>query len=179
MRTANDAVRSMKKYLAEVLGDDWEVRLWSDEGTFVEPFARIAESSPTTYSSRRLWTDITKALQIHLYPPAATSTSAAMTVARDLEQVLVGAIELGIGLGWPRRIPLWDYDGVSLEQGSDTRETYDFMRVTDFTVTSIQDTDDPNRVVVVADVRVTWPQMTTVDPGHKTVESLAFEERAS
>lgn len=179
MRTSNDCLRSLKKYLAELLGDDWEVRLWSDEGTFVEPFARIAEASPTTYSSRRIWTEITKALQIHLYPPPAASTSEAMTVARDLEQVLVRGIELGVGLAFPRRIPLWDYDGVSLAHGSDTRETYDFMRVTDFSVNSIPDTDDPNRAVVVADVRVTWPQMTTVDPGHKTVESLAFEERAS
>lgn len=179
MRTANDVVRSVKKYVSQCLGDDWEVRLWSDEGAWVEPIAIVSESSPTTYQSRRIWTDGTKALQVHLYPGAAASTSDAMTLARNLEQRLVQMVELGLGLAFPRRIPLWDYDGVDLTHGSDTRETYDFMRVTDFSVNSIPDSDDPRRVVVVADLRVTWPQMTTVDPGHLTVESLAFDERAS
>lgn len=179
MRTVNDAIRSVKKYLAEALGDEWEVRLWTDEGSFAPPLARVSAASPTVYTSRRRITDIIQALQIHCYVAPAASSSAALIKARDVEQQLVRAIELGVGLAWPRRIPLYDYDGVAETEGSSARNLYDFMRVLDFSVNAVMDSDDPNVVVVVADLRVAWSQLTTVDLSVRTVESLRVEERAS
>lgn len=179
MRTENDAIRSVKKYLAIALGDDWEVRLWSDEGTFAAPLARVAEASPTVYSSHRVYTDIVQALQIHCYLPPATSTSAALTAAREVKQKLVAAIELGVGLAWPRRIPLYDYDGVDDTEVATERSTHDFLRVLDFSVNSVPETDDPTSVVVVADLRIAWSQQTTIAPVVQTVNSLRVEERAS
>lgn len=179
MRTENDAIRSVKKYLAEALGQEWEVRLWTDEGSFAPPIARIATTTAASYDSRRVFTDIVQALQIHCYLAPARSTSAALIAARSVAQQLVTAIELGVGLAWPRRIPLYDYDGVPEDEGSDARNTYDFLRVLDFSVNSVQDNDDPNVVIVVADLRVAWSQQTTIDPVVRTVESLRVEERAS
>lgn len=179
MRTENDAIRSVKRYLAEALGDEWEIRLWTDEGSFRPPLARVSESSPSVYTSHRVATDVVMALQVHCYAVPAPSTSAAMLAARDVKQLLVRAFELGVGLAWPRRIPLYDYDGVPETAGSNARNTYDFLRVRDLSINTVQDGNDPNVVVVVADLRIAWSQQTTIDPGYQTVESLRVEERAS
>jgi hypothetical protein len=179
MRTENDAIRSVKRYLAQALGQQWEVRLWTDEGSFSPPIARVAKTTAATYTSRRVFTDVVMGMQIHCYLVPAKSTSAALLAAGDAQQLLVTAIETGLGLAWPRRIPLYDYDGVPEDQGSDARSTFDFLRVLDFSVNSVQDNDDPNVVIVVADLRVAWSQQTTIDPVVRTVESLRVEERAS
>lgn len=179
MRTPQDAVRSVKRYMAEALGPEWEVRLWTDEGSFAPPIARVAEASPTLYASRRVATDITKALQVHCYQAPADSVTKGTLAAREVEQRLVTAIEVGVGLAWPRRIPLYDYDGVPDNEGSSERNTYDFLRVSDFSVNLVHDTDEPTVVIVVADLRVAWSQPTTVDVAAQTVNSLRVDERAS
>ena len=179
MRTENDAVRSLKRYLAIALGSEWEVRMWTDEGSFKPPIARVAESTPAIYSSKRVQTDIVMGMQVHCFTAPAASASAAMVQAREVKQLLVTAFELGVDLARPRRIPLYDYDGLDESEPSTKRSYYDFLRVQDLSLNVAQDTDDPNVVVVVADLRIAWSQATTVSPETVTVNSLRVEERAS
>lgn len=179
MRTSHDVMRSLRRYVSIALGSDWEVRNWIDEGSFAPPIARVAESGPSSYSSRRVVTDVMKPVQIHCYQSPPDSASAARSDARRVEALLVRAIEVGVDLGRPRRIPLYDYDGVADNKPSDARNYYDYMRVLDFSVNSVFDPDDQTIVVVVADLRIAWSAYTTVDVGAKTVESVRVEERAS
>lgn len=181
MRTPDDAIRSIKRYMAEALGEEWEVRLWSDEGAFSYPFARVTESAPTSYGPhRRVFTDITQAVQIHCYPSKAASMSAAQSLGRQVEQQVVRAIEVGVGaVAWPRRIPLYDYDGLDDSEGSNSRETYDFLKVTNFTCNRVPDSDDQALVVVVADLRVSWAQRTEIVVETLPVNSVRVDERVS
>lgn len=179
MRTVHDAVMSVKRYMALALGPEWEVRLWSDEGSFKPPLARVAESAPTQYDSRRVATDLTQALQVHCYSHPKDTASESLRDARAVEEKLTVAVEVGVDLAWPRRIPLYDYEGKALGEPSNVRNTYDFMRVVDFNVNHVGDADDRTIVVVVADLRVRWSRSTTADMGLLTVNSLRVEERAS
>lgn len=179
MRQVQDVLMSVKRYMALALGPEWEVRLWSDEGSFKPPLARVAESAPTQYDSRRVATDLTQALQVHCYQHPAETATLALRDARAVEEKLTVAVEVGVDLAWPRRIPLYDYEGKGPGEPSNDRNTYDFVRVVDFSVNHVQDGDDPTIVVVVADIRVRWSRATTVDMGLVTVNSLRVEERAS
>lgn len=178
MRTVTDAVSSIKRYMAIAL-PGWEVRLWSDEGSFKPPLARVTESAPTQYDSRRVATDITQAIQVHCYSHPAATVSQSLREARAVEELLTVAIEVGVDLARPRRIPLYDYDGKDAGQPSNDRNTYDYLRVVDFSVNHVQDSDEPTIVVVVADLRVRWSRATTVVVPQVTVNSLRVEERAS
>lgn len=183
MRTEEDALRSLKRYMAVILGDQWEVRMASDEGSFELPFAKVAEAGPALYTSKRVYTDVVLPTQVFCYQTPNTSISGSLRDARMVRETLVQAIEVGQpagdGTGWPRRIPLYDYEGLDDSQGSNRRNSYDFLRVLDFSVTTIQDSDVPTGAVVVADLRLSWRRDTTIDPGYETVESVGVTIDAS
>lgn len=179
MRTQEDVVRSVKRYFALVLGDEWEVRTWADEGAFEAPMARISESGPALATSRRVLTDFVLPMQLHCFLPVADTVSAAERAARIVMQTLTNGVEVGIDIAFPRRIPLYDYDGLDESQPSDSRNYYDYIKVVDFSVNAVPDSDVPTGIAVVATLRVTWGQYTTVDPGYQTVESVSVTERVS
>lgn len=178
MRTEGDVIRSVKRYFALALGDAWEVRLWEDEGSFAAPFARVAESGPALYTSKRFITDVVMPVQVHLYPVPSDTVTGAINVARGVRETVVQAIEVGVNGGWPRRIPLYDYDGLVESQPSSARNTFDFVRVMDLSVNSVPDSDEPTAVVVVVDMRLAWSRVTTVDAPGETVNSLRVTQRA-
>lgn len=172
MRTSEDALRSVKRYLALVLPPEWELRMWADEGSYEAPLARIAESGPTLYTSHRVYTDIVQPVQVHFFLPVAETVSAAMAAARALREQIMVAIEVGVDQGRPRRIPLYDYDGLGEDEPSDRRAYYDYLKVRDLSVNTVPDSNVPTGVVVVADMRIAWSQYTTVSPDTETVESV-------
>lgn len=59
-------------------------------------------------------------------------------------------------VGGPRRIPLYDYDGVSLVSPATRRFFPDFLTVADVSVGSRVDADDERRITTVAELRVSW-----------------------
>lgn len=172
MRTHEDALRSVKRYLALVLGDTWEVRMWADEGSYAAPLAKVAESGPALFTSHRVYTDVVQPVQVHFFLPVAATVSEAMFAARKLRQQITEAIEIGIDQGRPRRIPLYDYDGLSESESSSARNYYDYLKVRDLSVNTVPDSNVPTGVVVVADMRIAWSQYTTVTPDSVTVESV-------
>lgn len=152
--------------------------MWTDEGSFLPPLARVAESGPALYTNRRVATDIVLPVQVHMYPVPKDSTTLALREARAVREQVVQAIEVGVGLGWPRRIPLYDYDHVEESRGSDVRNTYDFIRVRDLSLNSVQDSEEPTAVAVIADMRLAWSRDTTVNTPGATVNSVRVTQSA-
>lgn len=165
-------MRSIKRYLAIVLPPEWELRMWTDEGSYQAPLAKIAESGPTLFTSHRVYTDIVQPVQVHFFLPIADTVSDAMAGARALREQILVAIEIGVDQGRPRRIPLYDYDGLDESEASNARNYYDYLKVRDLSVNTVPDSNVPTGVVVVADLRIEWSQYTTVTPDGVTVESV-------
>lgn len=79
-RDAIDATRSLKRYVAHGLGEDWEVRLNSEEGAFKRPFCRIDATDSTfggDYSSEHTQ-DVSMSFALILYPKEARSPDDAL-----------------------------------------------------------------------------------------------------
>lgn len=170
MRTSSDAVLSLQRYFAIAMGAEWDVRLWSDEGSFSPPVARIAEAGPLLSARHgRGSVDCTLPLQVHCYSAPAQTPSLSLARAREVEELLTTIIETGIAGGWPRRIPLYDFPG-------ETRNAYDYLRVSDFSLARVQDSTDPTLVVVVADLRVAWSRPTLIDPAQVLAAELRLSE---
>jgi hypothetical protein len=164
--TAFDALLSAQRYLAIAMGVPWDVRLWSEEGAFSPPVARIAESGPLLSARHgRASTDLTLPLQLHAYTAPALTPTESLARARAAEELLHVAIEVGVGDARPRRIPLYSFP-------EETRNVYDFLRVVDFSVNRVSDSEDPTLVVVVADLRVQWSRATVVEPETITVADV-------
>lgn len=129
MRNPTDAFRSMKKYLALSLGDDWEVRLVDEEGTFKRPHARVGPGAPSRNRMENAWQRRTfQRFSIVAYPKPKTDPSASRLEAMRVEELLLHAFagagahtrsyRGSTGRGHPMRIPLWDYDDVALNQAT-------------------------------------------------------------
>ena len=88
------------------------------------------------------------------------------------------AFMVGLGDGWPERVPLVNYNGVDLDApyGSNARGAHDYMRMVrgSFSISRIPDPTDDRWITVVASMRLTWRS-----PGRrilgKRVESLKTE----
>lgn len=177
MRSPVDALRSMKRYVALVLGDDWEVRLWGDDVNPGSPFAKVGLAGPTVYSGPAPYVDAVLPMVVNCYPTPNDLVEVGIIAALEVEDLLFLGFRKGVDLGRSCRIPLYDYDGVPVEgvgSASDVRFEHDYMRVTDFSVDRLHDPTDDRLIVVVADVRVTWRRATHADPGN-AVQSVKTE----
>lgn len=172
MRTPIDALRSVKRYVAVALGEEWEVRLDREEGAITLPFASVGFAGPSQTSGPAWETLMTQPVNIWLTPVPGTNGMEAQENAGKIEDSLWQAFRTGVGLGKPLRIPLYDYAGVAANQGSEKRAYPDYLRVTDFQITQNADADDVRRVMVNAELRVTWRRMGPVPSSTKTVASL-------
>lgn len=156
-------------------GEEWEVRLWGEEGTLVPPFARVAFTGPTTYAGPGVNPLVTKPMTIHLYPvPGDTEEESVLRVAWA-EELLFTGFEVGVGLGWPERIPLWDFNASDeLNVSSERRFQQDYVRLVpgSLNVSQLPDPEDEREITVVADFRAQWHRVGRVLSGGKIVESV-------
>lgn len=162
MRTPEDAVRSVKRYVAEVLSDrtglDWEVRLAADDaGEAVYPLAIVAAIGPMLSSRNTQVIQCTQPITVYAYPPVSESFEAAVLMSEQIRDALWMAF---VGSVTPYRVPLYDYAGVPLGGGSDDREDYDHLRLVDVQVNRVPDDLDENRGIVVCDFRASWTRST-------------------
>lgn len=166
MRKPNDAVRSLKRYTAEVL-PDWEVRLSREEGAFKRPFARVGAAAPFTVPNGRPWmVDYVMPAFIHLYPERKGSPDEAYLHANEIADEVGLAFRVGgVGLAQAQRIPLFDYDGISLFEAApqDNRNATDFLRVSDLSIETQPDPDEEYLTFVVVDLRLTWRRAFALD----------------
>ena len=179
MRTNIDALRSMKRYMAEALGDEWEVRLDREEGALTLPLAVVMFSGPTLNTGPKFETMVTQPMSIYLTPVPASDGMEAQVLASEAEQILYEAFRVGVGEGAPMRVPLYDYDGVGMDEGTEARPGPDYLRLTDFSMTQVPDESDTRRVTVTADIRATWRRRGLVPGGDKDVEAVTVDFEVS
>lgn len=166
-------MRSLKRYVAEALGNDFEVRLNREEGAFKRPFARVvAAGSPTMMADSQFLGTLTQPYAIYAYPAVGQAPDAAEQGAQDVEELLLDAFMVGVGDGRPLRMPLYNYLGVALNQPGAWLPP-DYVRVTNFATQSVADVDDNKLWTVIGSLRVNWrrtlmptstgPTLTSVD----------------
>lgn len=156
MRSPWDARRSLQRYVAETLGDAWEVALEADRGEIDPPFVRVIPAGDVVRTGSPRWAELVQPFTIDAYPvPAATSPESEQNAAGVIDQ-LERALSVGVGKGRPLRIPLYDFDGISLEETSYARADTDFLQVLDVSIRRLPDPEDARNIAVVADVRLRW-----------------------
>lgn len=160
-RTSDDALRSLSRYMALTLGDEWEVRLWDQEGTYRTPFARVAEAGDMILDGGPFHYDVTQPFTVHCYPdyPDGGTTEQSRMIANETIEKLTHGLRVGVGAGHPERIPFYNYNGVPLDgTGSDARGEHDYLRVVrgSLSVGRIPDPTDDRWITVVVNMRLTW-----------------------
>lgn len=176
MRTARDARRSLRKYIGDVLGDAWEVRDDDEQGMVTLPHARVRRTAPSTFQGSRHTTDVTASFALYCTPVPSGSSSDAYDEADRVEELLVQGFRVGVGRGAAARVPLWDFDHLTDADTSMVRGHADYMRIESFSINQLPDPDDPNRVDVVADLRVSW-RRATAKPDHSKILTATSIER--
>lgn len=158
MRTNADALRSLKRYAALMLGDDWEVRLPGEEGTFERPFARVVVADAAQYrAATKYLTEAFAPFAVYTYPAKGATADEALMGALGVEEMLFQGFHVGVpDEGSPMRVPLYDYDGVPLSEPSLARFEHDYLRVSDLSTRHFADPDDRTLWSVVTDVRLSW-----------------------
>ena len=182
MRTAEDAIRSVRRYVAAALGSPpWRVMLAAEEGRFRRPYAVV--TNPTGRRTERGGAADTELksmpVVIHLFPPAVDDAgdpfraSEAKLVAERAAHMVEHAISVGIEdpdpstsvRGFRLLIPLWDYRDATgawlpLEGPGSTatlRTPRDYLRVEDAWTVEVQPEQSEDQLyVVVVNLRVQW-----------------------
>ena len=172
-RSHIDALRSVKRYVAVALGDNWEVRLSRDEGAFARPFARVWQVAGTTYprTGGRWVADMVQPFVIAAYPAPGRDAEQSMLFAQKTENDLYRAFRVGVADGRALRVPLYNYYRVEdWEQG--TWYPRAFMRVEDLSTQPFPDPDDIRLWTVVCDVRLAWRRIAEVMPDTPVVQGV-------
>jgi hypothetical protein len=168
-----DAMRSLKKYVADKLGADWEVRLWDEEGEFDYPFVRILAAGGALYSGPVLWQDVIQPVAIHAYASPSQTTADAVIAAMQVEDALYSAF---FNVRRPARVPLYDYDGVPLSDPGVIRQSHDYLHVVDFSTEQMASPEDDRLRWVVATMRLKWGRPAKVKPAEKVVKEVRVEQ---
>jgi hypothetical protein len=180
-RSVLDGLRSLARYVQGGFDLPWKVSLSAGdtEGKFKRPFLLVALAGPVVVSAESTaWQSFGQPYIVHAYPPPVSSVEEAFIAAGAAQDQLVLLFEQGWGLGRKRRVPLYNYDGVSLNEASTTRLPNDYMRVVDLSVRPLQSPVDPRDIAAVADVRLEWDRMTySLDDG-ELVQSLGWHYAA-
>lgn len=163
-RSHIDALRSLKRYVAVALGDEWEIRLSREEGAFARPFARVWQIAGTTYPLGGRWlADIVQPFVIAAYPVKGRSPDEAMLKAQKVENALYRAFRCGVEDGRAMRVPLYNYYRVkNWDEGVWMPKA--FMRVNDLATQPFPDPDDNTLWTVTCDVRLTWRRLAETIP---------------
>lgn len=164
-RTGMDALRSLKRYLSQALGDAWEIRLSREEGAFDRPFARVWQVAGSTYplTGGKWLADITQPFVISCYPEPGATVDESLLAAQVVEEQLFHAFRVGVAPGRPLRVPLCSYNGVALDEPG-VWYPQAFMRVNDLSTQPFPDPDDNSLWTVVCDVRLTWRRLAETIP---------------
>lgn len=179
MRKVKDALLSMKIYVAEVLGPEWDVRLAQDRGEVVVgiPLAIVETVADTAFTGSSLYADVSKPMQVSCYPVPPDTAEAAILQAADVEELLhVGFRMVGVGQGRPLRVPLYNWDGidptVAVASDPDDRYRSDYLRIDGFSTAQIANAQDQKLIRVIASLTARWRRTGRL-PSGPTLESIS------
>lgn len=156
MRSSVDVLRSLKRYVAQALGSEWEVRLLVEEGTFGRPAAQIMEATGQTITGPSHSSDIVQTYMVHAFPEPGETVMESLLAASEVEEHLFEAFRIGIGEGKTARLPLYDYSATPATEGSTTRRHPDYAQILDLEISRTQSPTDELLFTVSAEVRLGW-----------------------
>lgn len=170
MRTTTDAWRSLKRYLAFALGDEWEVRLWDEPGEFSYPFARVERVGAPTYAMPCPdWTEVAQTFAVHAYVEPSSSANDAILAAASLEDLLYAAF---YNTTVPARVPIFDYKHISGDGAAAARFPHDWMRVESFGTQQLTSAEDERLRWVVGTIRLGWTRPAKLAPIWNIVQNV-------
>lgn len=195
-RWTEDGLRSLKRYVAEALGDEWEVRLADEEGVFSRPFAMVWEAGPAPEEAVGPAAQVTQTqvpFVVHAYPATADAAGdpfgaqEAKGAALAAQETLRRAFAEGVGLGRPFRVPLWDYEGVGWDEPATVRGATattvpatpphgDYMRVLDLSLNKVRDDVAEGLWTVVCQLRLGWRRVGGLPSNLRTVTRVTTEQ---
>lgn len=118
MVTTTDATRSLKRYVANALGPEWEVRLNSEEGAFRRPFCRVDVAGGATFGggmSSSLAQEVSMSFALILYPKESSTPDEALMKAMACEEQVWQMLNVGTGyLSAPMNLTATKQSGGSL-----------------------------------------------------------------
>lgn len=158
MRSQTDALRSLKRYVSQMLPPEWEVSLTPrTEGHGLRPLAVVKATAPATFPRSHYHTaSVVRPFAVYAYPVAGTTDDAALLAATEAEELLFRGFRVGVEDGHQMRVPLWDWDGVPLDQTSVDRLDCDYMNIDDLTTQHLAEPENNRLWVAVAELRMSW-----------------------
>lgn len=156
MRTSIDIMRSLKRYVAEALGDEWEVRLQGEQGTFRRPAAQVIVATGQSITGPAQAMDMLQTFDIQVFPLPGETVMDSLINAGEAEDALVWAFRSGVGKGRAARLPIYDYAAVGGAEGSTTRQHPDFAQIRELEIDRVQNPSDELLMSVSAKVRLGW-----------------------
>lgn len=156
MRTTNDALRSLARYMSRAFGDDYEVSVFNEQGTFTRPGISVRTAGPALSSGSRHTIDLIQPVAVYVYPVEGESVEETFAGVMEAEEILWQAFNVGIEEGRPWRVPLYDYDGVKISEESILRRYPDYLRIVDLSIDRAQSPEDELKWTVTGNLRLTW-----------------------
>ncbi len=161
-RTTNDVWRSISRYFSQVF-PEYNHYLGRREGDFERP-AVVVKRVGETLTGRQLGfarPEKTQPFVVYIYPEPHENLDQSEMRATQAEQTLCDAIDKGVGVARWMRLPLWDFDGIGLDEPlvaeDEDEPDHEFVRVVDFGCADpVHDEEDPTRWTLVGNLRVTW-----------------------
>ena len=175
MRTSVDILRSLKRYTAESLGDDWEVRLLVEEGTFKRPGAQVMEAGGQQITRPAHTMEVIQSFTVHAFPVPGNSVTESLLAAAEAEEELVLAFRVGVNDGKAARLPIYDYDGVPHDGGSTTRAHPDYARILDLDIRRQQSPSDELLFTIAVEVRLGWRRNAALTSQGRVARAVTYD----
>jgi hypothetical protein len=161
----DDVQRSLRRLLAEGLGDTWTIRLERMEVPDDDrPVAFVEGAGPTVTPLAPRMTipqgdyDKLKPFTVSTYPVLGATPHESRKVAFDLEHTLARIFEVGLDMAHSRPgvVALYDYSAVALAGQAGPATPFGYAHSDDVSVRATQDMADDRRWTVTCDLRLTW-----------------------
>jgi hypothetical protein len=167
----DDLHRSLRRFIAQVLGEPWRIRTERQPVTPDERELCVVEpASPVTTGKHRVSipqgnVEKLMAFSAMAYPTMGATARESRAEAQRIATLLDDAFTFGLvdsdsgaNVASPFRVPVYDFLDVPVSGKSRAgpETPYGFAWVADLTVRTLQDTLDHLRFTVACDVRLSW-----------------------
>jgi hypothetical protein len=149
------------------------------------PTVIVRLNGPTSTTGSAWDQTVTQIVTLYVYPEPGDTESESSIRATRVQDVLQSLISQGIAdgvmVGWPWRVPLWDFDGIGLwDDAEPTRGERDYVRVLPpLSFNRTHDPQDERRVIVTGDLRLSWGRALVPVAPLATVQSVTVRQHPS